>query len=509
MPRYTSNLLWPYPLLGEDPYDGTFVNFANAIDSTVYGLTTSRPTIDATPAATRLAFWASATALTSDSTMTFATATKRLTVQQLTVSSLATAAAGGAYVKAGDPLTQQATPIPVSDGGTGRASLTANAYLKAGASPTDAVVSQHPIPVTDGGTGATSLASGYIKGAGTGPLTSQPIPIGVGDGGTGATTFTAGYVKSPGTTGALTSVGPPIPVADGGTGVTSFTADAYVRSGATITDPLVVQTVPIPVPHGGTGAGSFTAGAYLKGNGAAAIGAGGTTIPIADGGTGHANGAIAPTIINANGDLIVGTANDTPGILTVGPNGAMITAWDGGTGGMVWVQRGIWMNYAASAALSSNLPSNTLQLFSRTVSLPGGVWPSVGTIIRLTATGRITTGAANVVSYAISLAGSVICYIGLTLINGFSNYVWVLTGTGVVTGRDSTNVNLSAVGATVTMPEPVGAVAPYVSAGATFAHANPVVVQLLVAFNTNDGGLSATTQESLIVEMIQPWNAAT
>ena len=54
-----------------------------------------------------------------------------------------------------------------------------------------------------------------------------------------------------------------------------------------------------------------------------------------DGGGG--GGGIAPSIIDAKGDLIAGTADDTPGRLAVGANGYKLRADSSATTGLMWV----------------------------------------------------------------------------------------------------------------------------------------------------------------------------
>lgn len=49
-----------------------------------------------------------------------------------------------------------------------------------------------------------------------------------------------------------------------------------------------------------------------------------------------ANGAIAKSLVNAKGDLIVATANDTPAVLTVGADGRLLIADSTQTSGLNW-----------------------------------------------------------------------------------------------------------------------------------------------------------------------------
>ena len=56
-----------------------------------------------------------------------------------------------------------------------------------------------------------------------------------------------------------------------------------------------------------------------------------------------ANGAIAKTIVNAKGDVVTATANDTPAVLTVGANDLLLTAASGEATGLKYT--GDWTTY--------------------------------------------------------------------------------------------------------------------------------------------------------------------
>ncbi len=96
--------------------------------------------------------------------------------------------------------------------------------------------------------------------------------------------------------------------------------------------------------------------------------AGGTDVPVTDGGTGASTAAgartnldvpsnseaVLKTIIDAKGDLIVGTAADTPGILTVGSNDKVLTAASGQSAGMSWSEVPLPRSYLAGYGLANN-----------------------------------------------------------------------------------------------------------------------------------------------------------
>jgi hypothetical protein len=57
-------------------------------------------------------------------------------------------------------------------------------------------------------------------------------------------------------------------------------------------------------------------------------------------------GGIQPTLLDAKGDLISATANDTPARLAVGSNTAVLTADSTASTGLAW--EGVWQNWTAS-----------------------------------------------------------------------------------------------------------------------------------------------------------------
>lgn len=85
---------------------------------------------------------------------------------------------------------------------------------------------------------------------------------------------------------------------------------------ATVTSAGII-TIPVPINEGGTGA-TTASGAR-------------TALDVPSNAE-----AILDTLINAKGDLIVGTGNDTPAILTVGANGQVPTADSAQSGGIAW-----------------------------------------------------------------------------------------------------------------------------------------------------------------------------
>jgi hypothetical protein len=64
-------------------------------------------------------------------------------------------------------------------------------------------------------------------------------------------------------------------------------------------------------------------------------------------------GDISKHLIDAKGDLIVGTADNTPGILSVGSNGQMLVADSGATGGISWASQESIVNWHEAVKLAT------------------------------------------------------------------------------------------------------------------------------------------------------------
>jgi hypothetical protein len=103
---------------------------------------------------------------------------------------------------------------------------------------------------------------------------------------------------------------------------------------------------------------------------------------------------IPESIIAAKGDLIVGTANDTPGILSVGTNGYTLVADSGEATGLKYAA-GVSLAFNAQTAAYTLVASDAFKLVtvsdtvSRTVTVP----PSVFTVGQVINVQRIGTGA--------------------------------------------------------------------------------------------------------------------
>ena len=153
--------------------------------------------------------------------------------------------------------------------------------------------------------------------------------------------------------------------------------------------------------------------------------AGGTDVAVADGGTGAstAEGArsnwgvsasadtVLKTIIAAKGDVIVGTTNDTPAILSVGTDGHVLTAEAAQAEGVRWaVPSGqailTWGSSIGSAEASLRRNGDIAD------ASPGvdatAAWIEMtadGTIRRLYVTVRTAYGAGNSVTFKVRVNG--------------------------------------------------------------------------------------------------------
>lgn len=90
-------------------------------------------------------------------------------------------------------------------------------------------------------------------------------------------------------------------------------------------------------------------------------------------------GAIPDTLIDAKGDLIVGTADDTAGILPVDTDGYVLTADSGETTGLIWAPAaglpGAWSSY--TPALTASVTNPTLGSGSGAT----GVYQQIGKLV--------------------------------------------------------------------------------------------------------------------------------
>jgi hypothetical protein len=179
------------------------------------------------------------------------------------------------------------------------------------------------VPVTDGGTGASSLTDGgVLLGSGTSAVTAMAVladsEMIVGDGTTdpvaesGATLRTSigvGTGDSPQFTGIELSHATANTLT-ASSGVLSIEGNRVFHAGGT----------DIPVADGGTGASTFTANGILVGNGTSAV-------------------AVTATMVT-KGHVMIGDGSGVPSMLGVGSNCQVLTACSGEGTGVKWAAAG-------------------------------------------------------------------------------------------------------------------------------------------------------------------------
>lgn len=203
-----------------------------------------------------------------------------------------------------------ATDTTIVRSGSGDITIEGNAVYRAGG--TD-------VPVGDGGTGASTLTDGgVLLGSGSGAITAMAVladsEIIVGDGSgdpvaeSGATLRTSigvGTGDSPQLTGIELGHASDTTIARSGSGDITIEGNAVYRAGGT----------DVPVADGGTGASSLTANGVLVGNGTSAV---------------------ASVDMSTKGHILIGDGSGNPQMLAVGSNDYVLTADSGETTGVKW-----------------------------------------------------------------------------------------------------------------------------------------------------------------------------
>lgn len=128
-----------------------------------------------------------------------------------------------------------------------------------------------------------------------------------------------------------------------------------------------------------------------------------------------ANPFIPQAVINAKGDLLAGTANDTVAVLSVGTNGYVLAASSATASGLVWTNSAASEQTLTNKTLTSPIIATIVN--SGTLTLPTSTDTLVGkattdtftnkTISSGTLTGSLTAGASTGTSgYVLSSTGS-------------------------------------------------------------------------------------------------------
>ena len=175
-------------------------------------------------------------------------------------------------------------------------------------------------------------------------------------GGTGATSLTDGGVLLGSGTGAVTAMAV---LADGELIVGDGTTDPVAESGATLRTSVGVGTGDSPqftgieLGHASDTTITRVSAGNLAVEGNAIYRAGGTDVPVADGGTGAStltqNGALIGNGTNAvtavdmstKGGLLVGDGSGNPSVLAVGANGLALVADSGEATGLKYASAGV------------------------------------------------------------------------------------------------------------------------------------------------------------------------
>ena len=209
--------------------------------------------------------------------------------------------------------------------------------------------------VTDGGTGATTFTDGgVLLGSGNGAITAMAVladdAMIVGDGTTdpvaetGATLRTSigvGTGNSPQFTGIELGDATDTTLSRAGAGDVNIQTNIVYRAGGT----------DVPLTDGGTGASSASAARTNLGLGAMAVVA--SPAPVGNGGTGATsltqNGALIGNAANAvtavdmstKGGLLAGDGTGNPSVLAVGANGLALVADSGEATGLKYASAGV------------------------------------------------------------------------------------------------------------------------------------------------------------------------
>ncbi len=352
------------------------------------------------------------------------------TTHKIQKSTLAAAVAGVVEISATSPLAVDASTgevtvstgtIPVNKGGTG-ATTAAAAATALGVGTGD---SPQFTAVNVGAASDTTLArasAGNLTVEGNAIYRAGGTDVPVTDGGTGASTLTDGGVLLGSGTGAITAMSV---LADGEMIVGDGSTDPVAESGATLRTSIGVGTGDSPEFTGvNVGAASDTtltraSAGDLNVEGNLIYRAGGTDVPIADGGTGASTASAAATALGVGtGDspqftaVNIGAATDTTlarasaGNLTVEGNelyragGTDVPVADGGTGRSTLTANYALLGDGTSAVqmiapgTSGNLLTSNGSTWASTAPAAGGAGYFLGNSSG--ATGDTTNGLTDI-----------------------------------------------------------------------------------------------------------------
>ena len=89
--------------------------------------------------------------------------------------------------------------------------------------------------------------------------------------------------------------------------------------------------------------------------------------------TATANGALPKSLVDAKGDILVGTANDTPARLAVGINGTLLTADSSTASGLKWTSRVFLEGTGSPEGVITALPGSTYLQTDSVVDVKGWI----------------------------------------------------------------------------------------------------------------------------------------
>ena len=247
--------------------------------------------------------------------------------------------------------------LPIVDVSAGTTHKVRKDTLAAALSGVSSISATSPIAV-DSSTGAVTVSTGTVP---------------VASGGTGATSLTDGGVLLGSGTAAVTAMAV---LTDGQMIVGDGSGDPVAESGATLRTSIGVGTGDSPqftaVNIGAatdTTVGRASAGDInVEGN--LIYRAGGTDVPVADGGTGASSlgdghvllgsgtDAITALDVTAKGSILVGDGSGDPRALAVGSNDYVLTADSGEDSGLKWAASGSMSSFTMSDGSTTQTVSN-------------------------------------------------------------------------------------------------------------------------------------------------------
>ena len=371
------------------------------------------------------------------------TASAGVELGHATDTTITRASAGDLNIEGNIAYRAGGTDVPVADGGTGVSTLTDGGILVGsgtGAVTAMAVLADGEIIVGDGTTdpvaesGATARTSLGAAALGANSditsITGLTTDLTVAQGGTGAGTFTDGGILLGSGTGAVTAMAV---LADSEMIVGDGTTDPVAESGATLRTSIGVgtgdspQLTGIELGHATDSTITRASAGDINVEGNVVYRAGGTDVPVADGGTGvstltdggillgSGTGAITAMAVLADGEIIVGdgttdpvaesgaTARTSLGAAALGANSDItsitglttdLTVAQGGTGAGTFTDGGILLGSGTGAITAMAVLATGEMIVGDGTTDPGAV--SLSGDVTINSSGVVTIAATSV-----------------------------------------------------------------------------------------------------------------